>query len=284
MKISLPINNFSFFKVATGTLFLFGTLIFPVALYVPVIILIVGKAHSLGAWMAIWRAGKFTWVYFLWVLIITGGVSFWGSEIAPLATLAFVGYTLFAFHFLFDEFDLQEEVRDFGNVLSSIIPFILTFLFLLNHFFNLHIPLTTFLVIAGVILIPEVLLTKEITWFFIHTKILTLFIICSIFLGSTAITLLNILLVFHYFFWFIYPVYKLHKYKRAERDGFIMMLLIIMIMSIFIYSTKIWGAPEIMDIAMRTFFIASIAHILTTAPFGYLLGLPKPKKYVPIQS
>ena len=134
MKIVLPVNNFSFFKFVSGSLFLLCALTFPIISYVSLVILVVGKAHSLGAWMAIWRAGKFSWLYFFWVLVLVCGVSFWGSKIAPLQTLAFVGYTLFAFHFLFDEFDLQEEPRNLGNILSSINPFILTFLFLLNHF------------------------------------------------------------------------------------------------------------------------------------------------------
>lgn len=230
--------------------------------------------------MAIWRAGKFNWMYFTGVLVLTGAVSFWGIKIAPLATLSFVGYTLFAFHFLFDEFDLQEEMRNIGTVLSSANPFILTLLCLCNHFLNLYIPFAVFILIAGTVLILEMLYVAEINWFFVHTKILTLFILTSLFFEISAITILNIFLVFHYFFWFIYPVYKLHKYKRSERDGFIMMLLVLMIMSVFIYSTKIWGAPEIADVALRTFFIASIAHILTTAPFGYLIGLPRPTHHM----
>jgi hypothetical protein len=48
-----------------------------------------------------------------------------------------------------------------------------------------------------------------------------------------------------------------------------------MLMSVFIYSSHVWGISENSDIAIRTFFVAAVLHILTTAPFGYLFGLPR---------
>jgi hypothetical protein len=78
----------------------------------------------------------------------------------------------------------------------------------------------------------------------------------------------------HYIFWVAYPVYKLNKYVKEDRDDFIMILTLIILMSAFIYSTKIWtGIDESKDFLTRTFFVATLVHTFSTAPFGYWFGL-----------
>lgn len=82
--------------------------------------------------------------------------------------------------------------------------------------------------------------------------------------------------MFHYFFWFVYPVYKLHKYKRSERDGFIMLLVILLGTSFYLAITNSHFSPEILQVGIKTFLVATIVHILSTAPFAGALGLKQP--------
>lgn len=278
MKINLATNNFSFFKVLSGTLLLGGAFFSPfvVAGYSLIVALIVGKAHALGAWLAMWRAGKFNWIYVSAMCLITVVVTFWGS-LASLPVLNFVTYILFAFHFFFDEFDLQEEKRSGHNALAGISPFLLSFLYLVKDYYHLAFPSEIFILLASILLLAELVFVKEINWFFIQTKLLTFFILGSIFSGVPANSILSILLVYHYFFWFVYPVYKLHKYKREERDGLIMILLLIIAASVFASSRSSYS-PEFMDFSIRVFLIGTIIHIFSTAPFGYLFALPRPQR------
>ncbi len=279
MEIYLPTNNFSFLKILLGIPILTSAFFFPILVYIPIIILILGKAHSLGAWIAIWKSGKFNWIYLFWLSFFTISISVWGIKASSVVTLSFISFILFAFHFVFDEFDLQEEQRTLGNALSGVTPFALTFLFLLHDFAFIHLTTNFFLFITATLIFIEMFFLQKITWFFVQSKLLTLFILVSFILGSGVTSVLYIFLISHYLFWFIYPVYKLHKYRRSERDGFIMLLLVIVLMSVFVYSTLIWNIPDNDDFAIRTFFVATILHILTTAPFGYLFGLPKPIQY-----
>jgi hypothetical protein len=47
-------------------------------------------------------------------------------------------------------------------------------------------------------------------------------------------------------------------------------------MSAFIYSIKIWGGQDApSEVLTRTFYIATIIHVLSTAPFAYFFGLKK---------
>jgi hypothetical protein len=278
MRVLLPLDTFSFFKFIISFFILLFALLFPVVGIITLVILIVGRAHTLGAWMAMWRAGKLTWEYLFWVVVIMAAFSYWGFAVASLEVFGFVAYALFAIHFMFDEFDLQEEKRTHGNILSSLTPFFLTIILLISQFTSTVVPMVILVSIAFAAAVIELLFVKEINWFFFHTKVLTIFILGAASASLSAAFILNVFLLSHYLFWFIYPVYKLHKYKREERDSFIMMLLIIVGLSIFIYSSKIWGGEENIELTQRSFYLASIVHVLLTAPFGYLFGLPRPIK------
>ncbi len=227
-----------------------------------------------------WRAGKLNWKFLLYIVFVIVAVSFWAFKVASFKVVVFVGSLLFTFHFLFDEFELQEEKKNLHNILSSVNPAILVILFLLNDFLSLGISFNIFAIIAGSLFLVEILLFKEVNWFFIQTKILTLFVLTAIYIGKATTFVFSIFLLAHYFFWFIYPVYKLHKYKREERDGFIMALILLVMSSLFIYSSRIWTeVDDLGEIATRGFYVASTIHILTTAPFAYYFGLARPKKY-----
>ena len=278
MKINLPTNTFSFFKFVSGTLFLIVALFSPlVAIYSFFVALTVGRAHGLGAWLAMWRSGKLNWMYVSWMTIIILLTSFWGLKIASSVTLLFVTYMFFAFHFFFDEFDLQEETRSIGNILSGISPLLLICLFLIKGFFAVSVPINFFVALAVTLLALELIHLKEMNWFFLNTKVLTVFILLSMYLGASAKNILDIFLVFHYFFWFIYPIYRLHKYRPQERDGFIMMLVLLIGAGIYFASTQRTYGPDVLEFSIRIFMVGTLVHIFSTAPFGYVFGLPRPK-------
>ncbi len=279
MQVNLQLGNFSFFKFIFGTFLLSLALFFPVFLYITLVVIVVGKAHSLGAWLSMWRAGKLNNKYFIWLVFIIVSVSYLGVKVLSVAVLSFVTYLLFSFHFIYDEFDLQEEKRVLGNIISGFLPLLLLFLYLINFFyFNNFLNINSIIGIVTTYVFLEILYVKEINWFFINSKILTLFVVLSFLFNINPINILNVFALYHYVFWFIYPVYKLHKYKREERDGFIMILFIIMLVSTFVYSSVIWGNGDSQD-AVRLFLIGTLVHVLSTAPFGYLIGLPKSKFY-----
>lgn len=283
MIINLPLKSFSFFKVITGVIFFTVALVMPVvATYAYITGIFVSRAHGLGAWFAMWRSGRLTWVYVFGALVITilvGGV---GMSFLSTFVLAFIANILFAVHFLYDEFDLQEEIRSFHNILSMAAPTILTLLFLVKEYFHLeNFSFPLFLILGGMFILTEFIFLTEINWFFVHTKLLTFFVIISMYLGFSAASIIYVFLIYHYSFWFIYPVYKLHKYKRNERDSFIMVLALLLLSS-FYYGLNVSSGipdPKMYEMAFRMFMSVTIIHILVTAPFGYLIGLKKPIKY-----
>ena len=286
MKVHLPLNDFSFFKVVAGFFILAAAVAFPIVRYISIIVIIVGKAHSLGAWIAMWRAGKLNWVFVIWGIIVAVGVSYWAFNLVSLATLALVSFSMFAFHFIFDEFDLQGQERTFTNVLSSFSPFVLAILYLFTEAFKLPITMNEFFLLAIIMFAVELFYIQIINWFFIRTKMLALFILLAMYIGLSSTSVMFIFLIDHYFFWLVYPVYRLHKYNRPERDSFIMILIVIIILSVFIFSGGVPWTPSPLGvtaldyiIATKVFFISSIAHILTTPPFSYLFGVSKPRKY-----
>lgn len=280
MKIKLTTSNFSFFKVSTGFLFLFFVILFPIiATYSFKVALVVGTAHVLGTWMAMWRAGKLNWKYVCWMFTLSIMVSFWGLKLVPAnsAILGTVTYIIFFFHLVYDEFDLQEEKRTIDNIISSIVPLTSLVMLFFRDFFGTYFNFSIFLGVIVMLLLMELIYIDEINWFFVQTKILTLFVVISIFLKFDVRLVFSILLIIHYFFWFIYPIYKLHKYKREERDGFIMMLLLVISISFYFVIIISSSSVDVADVITKSFFITTIIHVLSTSPFGYLFGLPKSK-------
>jgi hypothetical protein len=282
MRVNLPRNSFSFFKIVVGTSFFLVVACFnQIAALAFISATLVGRAHSLGAWLAMWRAKKLTLKYVAWMLFLALVISFWGTQIVPLVTLAFVTHILFTFHFIFDEFDLQEESRSTHNLVSSINPALIIILCLCRDYFNLTSVLNFnfFIILAATLLVIELIYVQEINWFFVQTKVLTLFALLTIYVGVKGSVLLGVFLIFHYFFWFIYPVYKLHKYKREERDGLIFILLLIVSSNFYISGNSEILGETFFDLALRVFYIGTIVHIFSTAPFGYFFGLERPKVY-----
>lgn len=276
MKINLQKNSFSTFKIISGSVFLLVSILFyKVSSYALIAALLVGRTHSLGAWLSMWRAKKLTIKYILWMILLSVIVSYWGVTLVSLLTLAFITHLLFTFHFIFDEFELQEERRNLNNLISSICPTVVIVLFLVRDFFNLtSLNVSFFISIVFVLLALELIYIKEINWFFIQTKILTLFALAGMILGTPARVLLGVLLIFHYFFWFIYPVYKLHKYnKKEERDGLVMILLLMTSTGLYFSMAGENFGERFQELATKAFYIGTIIHILSTAPFGTFFGL-----------
>ena len=278
MNVYLPIKSFSFFKVALGLFFLLVILVLPHA--APLLLALgmpLARAHSLGAWISMWRAKKLNWRYAAWIVVISSIVYYLGFFVMTFRELLLCTGTLFMFHFLYDEFDLQEQKRTLSVAISGLAPLLLSIMFLVQGFTHTDIHLFVYLLLAIVFSGIELLVVQEINWFFVQTKIITVFVLCSVVLfATTTRSMLHILLMYHYLFWFIFPVYKLHKYKPEERDGFIMILLFIVSMYIFSFIQN----PS--ETAVRAFYIVTIIHIFSTAPFGYLFGLPRPTAYAKI--
>lgn len=264
---------FRWWKTTLLSLVLFVSLFMRDLAYIPWIILIVGKAHSLGAWMSMWRADKLNWKFFSYICIVTATVSFWAIKLTSLWTLSLIAYSLFAVHFLYDEFNLTKDSKprtSYGLIsIGLLIPVFLT------SFFKLNLPATIPFGIFIVGTIMEIFTKKGQDQTYINSKLIQIFILIASTMNYGVYFIMNTFLIFHYLFWFIYPVQKLHLNNPKERDGLIMMLALIMLSSVFIYSVRIWGIPEPYEVGLRIFFIATISHILTTAPFAYYFGLSK---------
>lgn len=279
MKLNLKLNTFSLFKVLLGSAFLLFAILVPLAGFFAVAVFMVGRTHALGAWLAMWRAKKLNWKYVTILFFMTVVIAYIGLRVVPVKELGYFTYLLFAFHFFFDEFDLQEEKRAFPAMMSAVPPYVTISLYLLSDFFNLLYTFSDFLLLFVLLTIVEFFFVREISWFFVNTKVLSLFILSSIFFHFTSTYISGTLLMFHYLFWFIYPVYKLHKYKREERDGFIMILLLITFTVLYFAAGGNLNGPDQFEIATRGFMVATIIHIFSTAPFGYFIGLPRQIKY-----
>jgi len=280
MTFSLDIKSFAFFKVVFGTVFLLIAVIFrePLALIFTIIPLVVGKAHTMGAWLAMWKSNKLNWKYVSFVTFYVAFFFWFGLIFLSLNWLIIITYTLFAFHFLFDEFDLQEQKRSLFYFITPIFIFVQLVLYMFTSYYPQNISFNFYLALSIIPLLVEFLYLKEINWFYINIKILSLFVLYCVYFNVDSIYLFSTILMFHYMFWFIYPVYKVHKYKREDRDGFIMILIILILTSIYFAASKNYQPQsETYEYAVRYFSIFTIIHILATAPFGYWIGLPRPK-------
>lgn len=278
MLDSSQLRTFSVSKIILGSIFLLFCILFPKSYpYILLGIFLSGIAHMLGAWISMWKAKKLNWKYITWMIFLMFFVGFVGFKLDPKLFI-FIGNMLFAFHFLYDEFDLQEELRSSSNLIAVINPTILIVISLCKDFFSLHWFTFNYLIIFALFIsiIEYIFFIKKVNLFFIHTKILAFFVLLALFLGHNSIYIMSVFLLYHYIFWFIYPVYKLHLYKRDERDGLIMILLLIT--AAYFYSV-ITAEPSTLNVLkpITITFYGTIIHILSTAPFGYLFGLPRPK-------
>lgn len=276
VRIHLPTNNFSFFKILVGGVLLLASAIYPMSAFAGIAILAVGQAHSIGAWLGMWRAGKLNYRLSLWIATCIIGVSYWGMNVVEYKTLWLVGAVLFVFHFLFDELELQQVQRTLATSISGVAPFLLISVYAVYDYFEMAMPMQYVLACILAVVVFELFIIKEINWYFVQSKILIAYTLYLFDYGVQVHYILAMILLYHYIFWFIYPVYKLHKYKREDRDGMIIVLLVITLSSIFVYSSKVWGISESADeLTMRAFSIASLVHVLTTAPFAYMFGLKR---------
>jgi hypothetical protein len=276
MQVSLPLRSFPFFKIAIGIIYFVSVFISPkIALASFFIALLVGRAHGLGAWLGMWRGNRITWKFVIWMSFLTLIVSYLGTRVVSFSFLSFFTTVLFAVHFFFDEFELQDTPIHKHNIIAGFTPFFLVVLYLFNSYYKIGIPFYFFIITLTSLLALEVFLLKKIDWFFIQSKVHLIFIWLAIVTELKPQTILGVLLTFHYFFWFIYPVYKLHKYKREERDGFIMILLLLVSTSVYFATTNQSYGQEVYELAVKAFLIGTIIHILSTAPFGYLFGLKR---------
>lgn len=276
MRVNLPLTDFSTFKTFVGSIYFALVLIYPViVLYSFMIAFAVGRAHSTGAWFGMWRANKLTWKYVFLMSVLSLGVFYWGFRMVSLDFLIFFTTFLFAFHFFFDEYELQGSTIQWRTLLSGLNPLMVVWSYLLIIYYNLPISLHIVFVGSVILLLIECIHTDEMNWFFVQSKLHLVFIWLAAIMNIRIQDILGVLLTFHYFFWFIFPVYKLHKYKRSERDSFIMILILIIASSLFFAGTKDTYSQEIYDMARTTFMVLTIIHILGTAPFGYLFGLKR---------
>jgi hypothetical protein len=69
-------------------------------------------------------------------------------------------------------------------------------------------------------------------------------------------------------------VYKLHKYnKKEERDGLVMILLLMTSTGLYFSIAGENFGERFQELATKSFYIATIIHVLSTAPFGNFFGL-----------
>ncbi len=274
MSISLFTNKVAAFKVIGSFLFFSFALFAPVAALMVFIVLALGRAHSVGAWFGMWRSQRLTIKYLFSSALIMAVVGYWGFKMAPLHVLIFVSTVIFIFHFFFDEADFYKKEKLEGSLFSSAVPFLLITVYLFSSFLHLPIPPYYYYVAACVVFLYEIIKMKAFTWHFIQTKIVTIFILVCIGTQKGADFVSMAFLMYHYVFWFIYPVYQLHKHKPDERDGFIAILLLMVISSVLVYSGRTWDvSASLSEIVLRSFYIASTVHVFTTAPFATFLGL-----------
>jgi hypothetical protein len=280
MKLDFS-KDIAFYRtLAEGGFFLSVLLAPAVAVYTFGVSLLIGRVHGIGAWVGMWRAGKLTYTYVAWMLGISIAISYWGLAVAPYIALTLITYLFFSFHYFFDEFELQNRIHALQSAAQSGAPFALMCLYLFDHYWNLSIPPLTYVGIVMIFLAFELIFTKVYNWYFVQMKITTLFILACVYFGITANYTLNIFLLSHYIFWFIYPVYNLNKYKPEERDSFIMIMLLLIATSF--YYVYLFNSAKVAhafneEFLARSFMCGTLVHIFSTAPFGYLFGLPKPK-------
>jgi hypothetical protein len=237
--------------------------------------LLVGKAHALGAWVAMWRAGKLNLEYVLYVVLFIVFFVYIGLFLLSLAELSLLTAILFITHFVYDEYDLQEERRAVENLILIVPTTILIILYYLNGLNLLQISQNFFYIFFIASTFLELIFYRKINWFYLNLKVIQFFLLFFFYFQFDTKLYLNTVLTWHYLFWFIFPVYKLHKYNRDERDGLIIILLILILTSIFFTLNAGVQNEKVQDFFMRYFRIITIVHILSTAPFGYYFGLPR---------
>jgi hypothetical protein len=279
MKVDLPLYGFGAFKVVAGVLIVASFVIFRDIMLIatPLIAIAVGKAHSLGAWAAMWRANKLNYKYVGCLLVFLLLFTYLGIYVWDLKELTFFTSVLFAFHFMFDEFDLQEEKREASKLIAPISFWVIVTLYMLQYGGIVNMAFETYAILMLLSVMAEIIFVKEITWHTVNMKVLQGFLLYFIYFNISGFYFITTILMWHYLFWFIFPVYKVHKYKREDRDGLILMLVIIVITSTFFAYKQGSNSTDYRDITWRYFNIITIVHILGTAPFAYLFFLPKSK-------
>lgn len=277
LKTNLPLRSFSSFKVVTGFVFLFFTILFPaVGLVSMLIALVVGRAHSLGAWLGMWRAKKIGYYYGAALTVCSFLFGYWGFKVVEYNFLVYITAVMFAIHYMYDEYDLLQTRMTLRNASSILTPLILIVSYLSIQYYKIEATLMFFILITVCGVLIELVHIDTIDWLFIQTKILIFFFWLMILKNYSAQTVIGILLTFHYFIWFLFPVYKLHKYKREERDPFIVMLIVIVSTTIYLSLTSVeYRGTETFELSMRAFMVGTLLHILFSAPFGYVFGLKK---------
>lgn len=281
MEHNLNIRTFGFFKIITGflilsTFFVAREFMMILSIFLPVTI---GKAHSLGAWMGMWRAGMLNKLYIFSMVLLTICITYLGIFVFPLWFLTLITSALFLIHFILDEYELQGESFGRRAIFLPISFLTISILALLVRNEFLNVPFWFYLVCYLVFSVAHYFFNRKITWNQINLNLVNIFLLIFIYRGVDPYYFVGMILLWHYFFWFIYPVYKLHKYKREERDGFIFILILIILSSVFLAFKNNLLTPEVKEYSIRYFDVITIVHILGTTPFGHLFGLPKKKKY-----
>lgn len=279
MQIDLKPTGFPFFKVVVSFVFLISSIFLPLISAVTIFIIFFARVHALGAFFAMWRAKRLTWQYLICVMLMIVGVSYLGVNVLSIYVLSFIAFVTVSFHFIYDEYELQEENRTFENIVLMVGPLLILFLVIFRDFFQIPMSFLFFLAVAGFTFLIEAIYVRKINWIFVSSKVQMLFFLLAIYIGKDITYIIYTLLMLHYVFWLAYPVYKLNKYVKDDRDDFIMMMLLLIFFAAFVYSTSIWGVEGMSkDVSTRIFYIASIVHIFSTAPFAYFFGL-KRKSY-----
>lgn len=281
MKIELPIFTFASFKVFTSLLFFLSFVFFRNVTFALVTVapLLVGKAHALGAWVAMWRAGKLNVEYVLYVTLFIVYFTYLGLFQLTFLELSLLATILFIIHFVYDEYDLQEEKRINQTVVLVVPTAVLIIMYYLEGLGLASITSSFFYIFFMLSSLLEIYFYRKINWFYLNLKVIQVFLLFFFYFNLDTKLYLNTILSWHYLFWFVFPVYKLHKHNREDRDNLIILLLILILTSIFYMLNIGLMNEEMQDFFGRYFSIVTIVHILSTAPFGYFFGLPKPKYY-----
>jgi hypothetical protein len=226
-----------------------------------------------------WRAGKLNVEYVLYVTLFIVYFTYLGLFQLTFLELSLLATILFIIHFVYDEYDLQEEKRINQTVVLVVPTAVLIIMYYLEGLGLASITSSFFYIFFMLSSLLEIYFYRKINWFYLNLKVIQVFLLFFFYFNLDTKLYLNTILSWHYLFWFVFPVYKLHKHNREDRDNLIILLLILILTSIFYMLNIGLLNEEMQDFFGRYFSIVTIVHILSTAPFGYFFGLPKPKYY-----
>lgn len=281
-KIINNMNLFNLYKtLAIVTLFM-SVLLYPqVSIPLFVVAMVFARAHAFGAWFSMWRAKRINWMYVIGVFVMTFILSYAVMRLGSYELWIYITSVLFFAHYFIDEYIFQNKKIIKGNVLFGFIPFVTVVLLFTVNLFQVNISYWAIAAIDVLLLGLLFIQSKKISKEFLICLLYTSFFWATSLIHMQMLHIFGILLVIHYGAWFVYPVLKLHIYRRDERDEFIMMIILILSTSIYYTVTANEYSAVLFELGVKWFLIFTLVHVLSSAPFGYIIGLKK-SEYSPV--